>query len=122
MQEGLGFPVDDRVVEWPDVLRECCSGSGARLRNGDAHERSPQPGAPGCGVLRSFRSGPPSTPSNTVWSSSGTDPTSNKRPTGEIVARAWNRLKTYDDVEPELSEFVATYRNRGPEKVNCDLT
>ena len=54
MQEGLGFPVDDRVVEWPDVLRECCSGSGARLRNGDAYERSPQPGS---ASLRSLFSG-----------------------------------------------------------------
>ena len=37
-----------------------------------------------------------------------------------VVATAWRRQKSYTEIVPELSEFVATYRNRGPEKVTCD--
>jgi len=37
-----------------------------------------------------------------------------------IVATAWGRLKAYDEVEPNLTEFVRTYRQRGPERVPCD--
>ncbi len=38
-----------------------------------------------------------------------------------VVATAWNRRKGYDDVVPEVEEFVNTYRRRGPESVPCDL-
>jgi hypothetical protein len=38
-----------------------------------------------------------------------------------IVATAWNRLMRFDTVEPRLSEFADTYRNRGPESVPCDI-
>lgn len=37
-----------------------------------------------------------------------------------IVATAWGRLKAYDDVEPEITEFVRTYRQRGPEREPCE--
>ncbi len=37
-----------------------------------------------------------------------------------IVATAWNRLKTYEPGDPEINEFVRTYRKRGPESVACD--
>ncbi len=33
-----------------------------------------------------------------------------------VVATAWNRLKSYDDADPEIEEFIETYRNRGPEQ------
>ncbi len=36
-----------------------------------------------------------------------------------IVATAWNRLKAYDTVDPEIAEFIETYRNRGPESLRC---
>jgi len=36
-----------------------------------------------------------------------------------IVATAWNRLKAYDTVDPEIAEFIETYRNRGPESLSC---
>ena len=39
-----------------------------------------------------------------------------------IIATAWNRLKAYPDVVPEVEEFVDTYRLRGPETVDCDQT
>ena len=38
-----------------------------------------------------------------------------------IVATAWQRSKAYQDVVPEVDEFVATYRQRGPEDVACDI-
>ena len=38
-----------------------------------------------------------------------------------IVATAWNRLKKYEPEDPEIVEFVRTYRKRGPESVPCDL-
>ncbi len=38
-----------------------------------------------------------------------------------VVATAWNRLKGYDDVVPEVEEFLDTYRRRGPENTPCDL-
>lgn len=37
-----------------------------------------------------------------------------------IIATAWGRLKAYDDVEPEITEFARTYRRRGPEREPCD--
>jgi hypothetical protein len=39
--------------------------------------------------------------------------------TEPIVATAWNRLKRYDSVEPEIEEFITTYRGRGPERIGC---
>jgi hypothetical protein len=36
-----------------------------------------------------------------------------------IVATAWNRLKPYEPGDPELEEFIETYRGRGPESVRC---
>jgi len=38
-----------------------------------------------------------------------------------VVATAWGRLKAYDTVDPEIDEFVRTYRRRGPEREPCDL-
>lgn len=39
-----------------------------------------------------------------------------------VVATAWNRLKAYDAADdPEITEFVETYRRRGPERQPCDL-
>ena len=37
-----------------------------------------------------------------------------------VVATAWNRLKAYDGADPELEQFIETYRNRGPESVRCE--
>lgn len=37
-----------------------------------------------------------------------------------IVAAAWNRLKSYEPGDPEINDFVRTYRQRGPESVPCD--
>lgn len=37
-----------------------------------------------------------------------------------VIATAWNRLKVYPDVVPEVAEFIDTYRRRGPERVACD--
>lgn len=38
-----------------------------------------------------------------------------------IVATAWNRRKAYDaGDDPEITEFVETYRRRGPERQPCD--
>lgn len=39
--------------------------------------------------------------------------------TGEVVATAWNRLKSYGAADAELSEFIDVYRYRGPERVAC---
>jgi hypothetical protein len=36
-----------------------------------------------------------------------------------IVATAWNRLKAYETADPEIVEFIDTYRGRGPENVRC---
>ena len=36
-----------------------------------------------------------------------------------IVATAWNRLKAYQTIDPEIEEFIETYRGRGPENVRC---
>jgi hypothetical protein len=36
-----------------------------------------------------------------------------------VVATAWNRLKAYDGADPELEQFITTYRNRGPESFGC---
>ena len=37
-----------------------------------------------------------------------------------VVATAWVRLKTYSGADPELEQFIETYRNRGPENFRCD--
>lgn len=37
-----------------------------------------------------------------------------------VVAAAWNRLKAYDAGDPDITEFVRTYRRRGPEREPCD--
>jgi hypothetical protein len=37
-----------------------------------------------------------------------------------VVATAWGRIKAYDAVDPEITEFVRTYRQRGPEREPCD--
>jgi cell division septal protein FtsQ len=36
-----------------------------------------------------------------------------------VVATGWNRLKAYDDADPELEQFIETYRSRGPESFSC---
>lgn len=38
-----------------------------------------------------------------------------------VVATAWNRFKAYNGADPEIEEFIATYRSRGPERVSCPL-
>jgi len=37
-----------------------------------------------------------------------------------VVATGWNRLKAYDGADPELDQFIETYRNRGPESFRCE--
>lgn len=39
--------------------------------------------------------------------------------TQPVVATGWNRLKAYDGADPELEQFIDTYRNRGPESFSC---
>ena len=39
--------------------------------------------------------------------------------TQPVVATAWNRLKAYNGADPELEQFIDTYRNRGPEHFSC---
>jgi hypothetical protein len=39
--------------------------------------------------------------------------------TQPVVATGWNRLKAYDGADPELDQFIETYRNRGPESFRC---
>ncbi len=46
-------------------------------------------------------------------------PSPNANMTEPIVATAWNRLKRYESVEPEIEEFITTYRGRGPERIGC---
>ena len=43
----------------------------------------------------------------------------NANMTESIAATAWNRLKRYESVEPEIEEFITTYRGRGPERIGC---
>jgi hypothetical protein len=43
----------------------------------------------------------------------------NTRLTDPVVATAWTRLKAYDGADPEIAEFIQTYRNRGPESFAC---
>lgn len=38
-----------------------------------------------------------------------------------VVATAWNRLKAYDSANPEIAEFIETYRGRGPERIACPM-
>jgi hypothetical protein len=44
----------------------------------------------------------------------------NQQLTDPVVATAWLRLKAYDGANPELEEFITTYRNRGPESRSCN--
>jgi hypothetical protein len=39
--------------------------------------------------------------------------------TQPVVATAWTRLKAYDGADPEIEQFIETYRNRGPESFRC---
>jgi len=39
--------------------------------------------------------------------------------TQPVVATGWNRLKAYNGADPELEQFIETYRNRGPESFSC---
>jgi hypothetical protein len=43
----------------------------------------------------------------------------NRQMDDPIVATAWNRLKVYEDADPEIEAFIETYRNRGPESLRC---
>jgi hypothetical protein len=43
----------------------------------------------------------------------------NARLTDPVVATAWTRLKAYDGADPEIAEFIQTYRERGPENFAC---
>lgn len=36
-----------------------------------------------------------------------------------FVATAWNRRMSFDEPDATFREFVDTYRNRGPERVDC---
>ena len=38
-----------------------------------------------------------------------------------VVATAWNRLKRFENVGEDLAQFIDVYRERGPEKVRCDI-
>ena len=44
----------------------------------------------------------------------------NAEMTDPVVATAWLRLKAYDGADPEIEEFIAVFRERGPDKVRCD--
>lgn len=44
---------------------------------------------------------------------------SNAGLTDPVVATAWLRLKAYDGADPEIEQFIETYRNRGPESFGC---
>lgn len=39
--------------------------------------------------------------------------------TQPVVATGWNRLKAYSGADPELEQFIETYRYRGPESFRC---
>jgi hypothetical protein len=39
--------------------------------------------------------------------------------TDPVVATAWTRLKAYNGADPEIAEFIETYRRRGPENFAC---
>ncbi len=43
----------------------------------------------------------------------------NTQLTDPVVATSWKRLKAYDDADPEIEDFISTYRTRGPEGVRC---
>ncbi|VAW07853.1 hypothetical protein MNBD_ACTINO01-1146 [hydrothermal vent metagenome] len=36
-----------------------------------------------------------------------------------VVATSWARLKAYDGADPEIEQFITTYRSRGPEAFRC---
>lgn len=38
-----------------------------------------------------------------------------------VVATAWNRRMEFAEVSDVVTEFVDVYRNRGPERVGCDI-
>ncbi len=39
--------------------------------------------------------------------------------TDPVIATAWLRLKAYAGADPEIEDFITTYRQRGPENVRC---
>ena len=41
--------------------------------------------------------------------------------TDPVVATAWNRLMRFENVGDDLAEFIDVYRERGPEKIRCDI-
>ncbi len=43
----------------------------------------------------------------------------NEALTQPVVATAWTRFKAYDGADPEIEQFIETYRNRGPESFRC---
>lgn len=43
----------------------------------------------------------------------------NAQLTDPVVATSWTRLKAYDGADPEIAEFIETYRGRGPENFRC---
>jgi len=36
-----------------------------------------------------------------------------------VVATSWKRLKAYNGADPEIEDYISTYRNRGPEAIRC---
>lgn len=38
-----------------------------------------------------------------------------------VVATAWNRMKSFENVDEDLAQFIDVYRKRGPEKVGCEI-
>ena len=41
--------------------------------------------------------------------------------TDPVVATAWNRLMRFENVGDDLAQFIDIYRERGPEKIRCDI-
>ncbi len=40
--------------------------------------------------------------------------------THPVVATGWTRLKAYNSADPEIEQFIETYRGRGPESFLCN--
>lgn len=38
-----------------------------------------------------------------------------------VVATAWNRMKSFESVDEDLAQFIDVYRERGPEKIGCEI-
>ncbi len=43
----------------------------------------------------------------------------NSKLTDPVVATSWRRLKAYSTADPEIADYIRTYRARGPESVRC---